>query len=57
MMTIRVKMMITFEVDPEEYPVPADGRVDEEFKEHIQEYVHDLDGVEVKHLKVLTEGI
>ena len=56
-MTVRVKMMITFEVDPEEYPIPADGRVDEEFKEHIQEYVHDIDGVTIKHLRVLTEVI
>jgi len=52
-MSIRVKMMITFEIDPEEYPMPADGRVDEEFKEHMQEYVHDLDGVKIAIVGVL----
>lgn len=56
MMTIRVKMMITFEIDPEEYPMPADGRVDEEFKEHMQEYIHDIDGVKIKNIKALAEG-
>ena len=30
---IRVKMFITIEVDDEEYPVPADGRVGEELEE------------------------
>ena len=29
-MTIRVKMMITLDVDTEEYTVPADGKVNDE---------------------------
>ena len=52
---IKVKMMITLDVDPEEYPVPADGRVEEEFYDHMHEYVHDLSGVKIKNMKIVSE--
>jgi|TARA_R100001126_G_C4812012_1_gene142333 hypothetical protein len=54
---IKVKMMITLEVDPEEYPVPADGRVEEEFYDHMHEYVHDISGVKIKSMKIVSEEI
>ena len=53
---IKVKMMLTLEIDPEEYPVPADGRVDEEFQDHMHEYIHDLSGVKIKNMKIVSEG-
>ncbi len=50
-----VKMFLTLNVDEEEYPVPADGRVEDELQDAIQEYVYDIDGVTVKKIKTITE--
>jgi len=34
---MRVKIMMTLHIDAEEYPIPADGRVDDEMEEYIQD--------------------
>ncbi len=52
---MRVKMFITIEVDEEDYPVPADGRVGEELEEGIQEYFYDIDGASIKTIRTITE--
>ena len=49
--------MITLQVDAEEYPIPADGRVDEEMGEYINETFHEIEGVKIKNMKVVTEEI
>lgn len=52
---MRVKMFITLEVDEEDYPIPADGRVGEEIEDGIQEYFYDIDGATIKHIRTVTE--
>jgi len=52
---IKVKVMLTLEVDPEDYPIPSDGDVTEDFEDYMNELFHDLEGVKVKHMKVLME--
>jgi len=52
---MRVKMFITIEIDPEEYPVPADGDVGLEIEDGIQEYFYDVEGATVKHIRTVTE--
>ena len=52
---IKVKMYITIEIDDEEYPVPADGRVGDELEEGIQEYFYDIDGATIKNIRTITE--
>ena len=47
--------MATLQVDPEEYPVPADGDVTEDFEDYIRELFHDLEGVKIFHIKILME--
>ena len=54
-MMIRVKIMLTLQVDPEEYPIPSDGDVTEDFEDYMNELFHDLEGVKVKNMKVLQE--
>jgi len=54
-MMIRVKMFLTIDVDPDEYPVPADENVSEELEEGVREYFYDVDGVEIKHIKTLQD--
>ena len=48
-------MMLTIEVDEEDYPVPSDGDVREDFEEYVMELFYDIDGVKVKQVKVLME--
>ena len=52
---MRVKMIITIEIDSEEYPVPADGDVGLEIEDGIQEYFYDVEGATVKHIRTVTE--
>ena len=52
---IKVKMMLTIEVDEEEYPVPSDGDVREDFEEYVKELFYDIDGTKIKHIRVLME--
>ena len=52
---MRVKMFITIDVDEEDYPVPADGRVGEELEDGIQEYFYDIDGATIKTIRTITE--
>ena len=55
-MTIKLKIMMTIHVDEEEYHVPSDNRVDEEFEDHIKDFIHEIDGVIIKHMKVIQEN-
>ncbi len=52
---IRVKMYITLDVDPEDFPVPADENVGQEMQEFVEEYFYDLEGVTIKNIKTITE--
>ena len=44
---MKVKVFITIEVDPEEYPVPADEYVIPELKDYIEDMFADIDGVTI----------
>ena len=52
---MRVKIMATLIIDPEEYPSPSDGDVTEDFEDYMRELFHDLEGVKISHIKILTE--
>jgi hypothetical protein len=52
---MRVRIYITVDVDPEEYPVPADEDVGTELEDGIREYFSDIDGAEIRNMKTLTE--
>ena len=52
---MKVKIMMTLHIDAEEYPIPADGRVDDEMEEYIHETFHEIEGVKVKNIIVVTE--
>ena len=55
MMTIRVKITATLDVDSEDYPVPADGDVTEDFEDYVRELFYDVDGAKIVRLKVTME--
>jgi len=52
---IRVKLFITIDVDEEDYPIPADGRVGEEIEDGIREYLYDVEGADIKTIRTITE--
>ena len=52
---MKVKVYITLDIDPEEYPIPADGDVGTEIEDSIREYFYDIDGTEIRNIKTLTE--
>ena len=53
---MRVKVYITLDIDEDEYPVPVDGAISQEIEEAFNEYVYDVDGMEIKTIKVLMEN-
>tara|TARA_R110001592_G_scaffold255636_1_gene519353 strand:- start:532 stop:702 length:171 start_codon:yes stop_codon:yes gene_type:complete len=55
MSLIRVKIICSITVDPDEYSVPSDGDVTEDFEEYIREFFYDIDGTKITQLKVQTE--
>ena len=54
-MRIKVRMYINLDVDPEEYLMPSDGDVRDEFEDALREYIHDINGVKIKNIKVSQE--
>ena len=54
-MRIQVKMFISIDIDPDEYMMPSDGDVTEEFQDAMREYIHDIDGVNIKNIRVTQE--
>lgn len=54
-MATQVKIYLTLDIDPEEYPIPVDGDLSHEFEGAINEYFYDMDGVKIKSLKILQE--
>mgnify|MGYP003144720496 FL=1 len=52
---IRVKIMMTVSVDPDEYPIPSDGRVGDEIEDYVRDVMHELDGVNIKNIRSITE--
>jgi len=52
---MRVKVFITIDIDPDEYPVPADENVAEEIEDGIREYFYDVEGTKIKSMKTIQE--
>jgi hypothetical protein len=53
---MRVKVFITIDIDPEEYPVPADENVAEEIEDSLREYFYDIEGTKIRNIKTLQEN-
>ena len=53
---MKVKMFISLDIDEEEYPVPADGRVDEELEDAFLDLMHDIEGISVKSIRAVMEN-
>ena len=54
-MKIKVKMITTLSVDPDEYPVPSDGNLGAEIEDYITDIIHEVEGLTIKNIKIVTE--
>ena len=54
-MALSLQVFITIEIDPEEYPVPADEDVGAEIEDGLREYFYDVDGANIRHIRTITE--
>lgn len=52
---MRAKIFLTIELDEEEYPMPVDGMVVEEVDETLRNLIHDVDGMDVRAMKIIVE--
>ena len=52
---MRIKIYLVLDIDPDEYPIPSDGMVDEEIEHGIEEYIYDIDGIKLKSIKTIME--
>jgi len=51
-----VKIFLTLNLDEEDYPIPADGDPTEEIQEAVEEFIHDIDGLKIKNIKIMMEN-
>jgi len=52
---MRVKILLTIDLDEDDYPMPVDGMVVEEVDETLRNLIHDVDGMNVRAMKVIIE--
>ena len=52
---MRVKVFLVLDIDDEEYPVPADGMVNEEIEQSLEQHIYDIDGIKIHLIKTITE--
>lgn len=52
MKEIKHTVTVKLKIDPEEYPMPADGNTRQQLSEEIENALYDLDGIEVVNVKV-----
>jgi hypothetical protein len=52
---MRVKVFLVLDIDEEEYPVPADGMVNEEIEQSLEQHIYDIDGIKIKSIKTIAE--
>ncbi len=55
-MAIKAKVLMTITIDEDEYPVPVDGQVGEEIQDALKEFFHDIEGMKVTNVRIITEN-
>jgi len=53
---MKIRMMITIEVDTEEYPMPSDENVAAELERTFTEIIYDTNGLSITGLKTTQTG-
>jgi len=53
---MKIRMMITIEVDTEEYPMPSDDNVAAELESTFTEIIYDINGLNILGFKTTQTG-
>ncbi len=53
----RIRVNITVQVDDDEYAMPSDGDVAQEFEDNIRDFIYEIEGVKLKTIRVTSEEI
>ena len=49
------RVLISLEIDEDDYPVPVDGSVEQELNEALYAYIYDIDGVTITKMRITTD--
>ena len=52
---IRVNVILNVKADDNEYPIPSDGDVGQEIEDYLKDIIHEVDGLKVTSIKVITQ--
>jgi len=52
---MEIKLLMTLDIDEQEYRMPADGKIEEEIHEAIHEFIYDIEGMEIKTIRLISE--
>ena len=52
---MKARVLISLDIDEEDYPVPVDGSVEEEINEAICAYIYDIDGISITKMRITTD--
>jgi len=52
MRKVKLRILITIEVDKEIYPVPADEDIKQDIEDILSDFLHEQDGIEINKLKI-----
>jgi|TARA_R110000796_G_scaffold230496_1_gene348162 hypothetical protein len=52
---MKARVLISLEIDEDDYPVPVDGSVQEELNEAMYAYIYDIDGITISKMRILTD--
>ena len=55
-MKVKARVSMVLELDPEDFPMPADGNPSEELEDMLEELVDHLDGTRLVRLTVKCTG-
>ena len=50
-----VKVFLTLDIDEEEYPIPVDGFIDPKIEDAMNDFIHDVDGIKIRNMKIITQ--
>jgi hypothetical protein len=53
---VKVNMMLSLKIDPDEYPMPSDGRLDTELEDYITDLIHEIEGVKINNIRITMEN-
>jgi DNA-directed RNA polymerase subunit E'/Rpb7 len=53
---MRVRISVTVDVDPEEFPMPADGYIAEEIEDLFTGMIYDMEGLKLRYVNAKMEN-